>query len=304
MIAWLLTSLVLATTPAPPRSANYEEIANLKDFSPLSFEPWSRSGLLGLTGRDGLYVFDPASPGSVPRLVASENVGSARWSPDGGWLVIQVGPRLITIRTSDSTRDTVYAGETLWPYLWASDGRIYGWSRPHDSGRVVVDPPARWRAEHPEKRVAHATIVITIPGPFGFMPGANPSEWSLPFDRTLVAEPFPGDSLYLVRSAETGSSLVDVHGKVIRTLSDSLALWTSVSSDGRLLIGFQEVETPDGETVAHSILHVGDARGAWSLRLQGAPDGTFPKWAPMDDIFCAEDPIVFSARVGRVVLRP
>ena len=304
MVAELLAISLLATTPAAPQSATYEEIANLQGFSPLSFEPWSKRGLLGLTGRGGLYVFDPAKPGSRPRLVASESIGSARWSPDGGWLVVSKGNSLITIRVSDSARDTVYTGGSpLWPYLWASDGRIYGWSGHRPSGRVVVDPPARWRAEHPEPREAHATILTVIPGPFGFMPGANPSEWSLPYDRIMVADPFPGDSLFLVWG-NGKSSVADVHGREIRQLSHSTALWTSVSSDGRLVIGFREIETADGETIAHSILHVGDAQGRWFLRLQGARDGVLPKWAPNDYVFCAEDPITFSTRVGRVVLKP
>jgi hypothetical protein len=318
MILNLLAATILAATPARPATATYESLASLKRFQPLRLEPWSSRGLLGLIGSGGMYVFDLSHPKSPPRLVALERVHHARWSPDGGWLLFEVGRsagdfRLVTLRVSDSARDTVYTGQELWPYVWASDGRIYGWTRSRSPRtRVAIDPPQRWHREHPEPRKPHAMLLI--PDPFGFMPGPSPSEWSLGVPAMghegsmLLRNPFPGDSLYLVtiltNSARGRASVIDTRGRVVREIGDSLAEWTSVSADGRLVIGDQEVETPDGENLAHALLYVGDTEGVWSVRLRGAPDGVSPTWAPRDYVFCAQDPGPDVLRIGRVILEP
>src|SRR5262249_10625737 len=153
--------------------------------------------------------------------------------------VFEAKSHLITVRASDSARDTIFSGDNVWAYVWASDGRIYGWtgSVAHRR-RIAVDPPPRWRAEHPEPREAHP-VIVKLFHPFGFMPGANASEWSLPVDAAHVylGNALPGDSLYLVTGEVAGqrrraSSFIDLHGRFVRETGDSLAIWTSVSSDG------------------------------------------------------------------------
>jgi hypothetical protein len=317
----LLIATVLATAPAPPRVATYETIADLKGFTISGVDAWSSTGLLVVEGSAGICLFDPARPKEPPKPLAVR--GSPRWAPEADWLVVEAANMragtgasnfcLVAVRLSDSAKDTIYTGAELWPYVWASDGKIYGWTRARGHGmRVAVEPPAEWKREHPESRRVHA-VLFGVPDPFGFVPGANPSEWSLPFSSMghegsiFLRNAYPGDSLYLatiIGRSWPRSAVIDLHGRVVREVGDSLAEWTSVSSDGRLLIGYEEIDNPQGENILHSFLHVGDAEGSWSLRLREAPDGVLPQWSPSDYIFFARDPIADVLRIGRVTLRP
>ena len=305
----LFVSILAAVQPAPqPVAVRYEPIAELKNYSPTSFEPWSPKGLLALTGRDGLSVFDPRQPTQSPRRIALAGY-DARWSPEGDWILFQSGrgatSRLIAVQVADAWADTIYTGEDLWPYVWASDGRIYGWLRTRSHPRVSIGPPRRWLEEHKsEKRVPHA---ILLPMGIGFMPGAAPSDWILPIydPRTasvLLRNTFPGDSLYLAMVTGKGASVIDTRGNLVRTIPmDSVSDWWSVSADGQLLLGDREILTPDGENLADAVLFVGDATGSWATRIEGAPSGITPFWSRQGDLFCAKDPVTDVVHVGRVV---
>jgi hypothetical protein len=297
--------------------ATYESIQDLEGYKPLAFQPWSPDGrLLALIGKRGeLYVWDVTQPERPPRMLAPKANELARWSPDGGWLLFEgydrnVAIRQIAVRISDAHADTLLLPK-VWPVWWASDGNIYGWAGEQPlRHRVVIDPPKLWLSEHwaphPDKAVLFSD--------FGFLPGPKPQEWGLAVMRepgvqyVLLRNAFPGDSLYLAQ--EGGSHpmwikncVLNLRGNVVRELGRSDGVdWTSVSADGKYLLGEVELDTPgDAE---HSVLYVGDSRGESSTRLDHAPEGVSPHWAPHGYLFCARDLVAGVVHVGRIRFEP
>jgi hypothetical protein len=332
LLMWVASPGAWAAT-AP--SATYESIRDLKGYRPLAFEPWSPSGrYLGMIGRKGeLRVWDAGQPEQSPRVVARHADELARWSPDGGWLLFEGLDKteshcLIAVRLSDASRDT-FPFPLAWPYLWASDGRIYGWTggpqvaieQPHDhwlKHRVVAGPPKLWSSDHPGPNPGKAVLFSS----FGFLPGPKPTEWDLAINRdpavkyVILESAFPGDSLFLAivggsTAASSRNCVMDLRGNVIREIKDpneadvggcmERADWNSVSADGKYLIGAREKKHwPFVNGEPHSIVYVGDTRGQWSTPVRGALEGAGPRWAPNGYEYCAEDHIAGVLRVGRI----
>ena len=243
-------------------------------------------------------MLDASRPQNGPRLVLKGHT-YVYWSPDGRWLAGLERPDFVTqimigVSVTGSQRDTVYDGPKLWPFLWASDGNIYAWELDSRERRRFT-PPAAWRSGWKSQR-ARPELVFGRGSLRRFVGGPEAQETNLPSIDSLAApgtislyDHSPDGTRYLIHGPGTRthageSFLIDDQGRILRSLGWRIR-WTSLSRDGRLVVGDQEVD--NGHTIASSKLFVGDARARWQmlLRSRGIPmnpwlsrEGNFIVW--------------------------
>jgi hypothetical protein len=81
------------------------------------------------------------------------------------------------------------------------------------------------------------------------------------------------------------SAVVNGDGEVITDFGDTSASSvvgfeaTSVSSDGRYVVGYHMVD--DGHAISSSRLYLSDATNTWRVPIESAPDGTSVRLSPV-----------------------
>ena len=253
---------------------------------PARLAPWSpRETLLALTGPDGIYVFDAGQPRRAARRIVACQDAYVSWSPDGTWLACALlDPRaqwetIVAVPAAGGNQDTLYNGQTVWPFLWASDGYIYCWQSGPDGSQIRqrLSPPARWQSRYFQPFEASPALVLNSrSGPLSYRRfdcSPQPTETNLPALDSLAAcgnlllrEHFPTNRQWLMTGPGGETLIVDEDGRVVRSFPRGIT-WSSVSADGRFLAGYREVDTE--ADVASAQLFIGDALGTWAAAVDG-----------------------------------
>lgn len=285
-----------------PESATFHETTSLDGSFPYP-DPWSPAGqLLALNTPSGLVVLDAAHPSERPRRIFDQQVGEIAWSPDGTWIAFQV--KTITRDTGDipirrallaapadgtgSPAVVVDHKDDLGHFVWASDGNLYIWTR-RDGMRSRTEPPSGWRQERIVPRTLRAIPIRE---------GASRNQWVRVFDADLPAleRPIPHtrvpDGCRVIPHAifPSGAVLATAWGGGIRA-STTIVLaptgeivesfdpisptggfyGTSVSANGRFVLGQSQVEDSSGHSIVSSELLIADPSARWTLPISGTP---------------------------------
>jgi hypothetical protein len=319
------TAGVAETTEARPQRAVYRRLVALPrgwnmPFCPAGGSPWSPDGRLLAVGNGlELAVFDVTRPQEAPRVIftaAPPTNMTISWAPDGRWIAchaktywhpsdrggVRIADLLWAIPVAGG-RPVLVDEVDAWPFLWASDGYIYGWK-----GRVVQKyaAPDPWRAGNPATRSTSPRLVYTLgQGTVLFTPGDPPRTVRVPptIGNVFEGDPLPDGGGFLIKRFYCGrgqppyGAVVSVGLEPLSSLDgpareDSsgtdLELFapTSVSADGRYVLGFYEVDRD--EDVAKAVVYVVDSGGRWRLPVEGAVYSTRPECSPRGNFLALE----------------
>jgi hypothetical protein len=312
-------TLADAISAGPPHATLRPVIELPPDWSlgNTAVDPWSPNGrYVALRRSDGLYVLDLDHLGSPPRQVLDRIVPYHVWSPDGNWLLCRVQTpeewakgfhSLVAVPVDSGVPEAVIEKADIGPFVWASDGRIHFWYR-NGPARGMLQAPVTWQIRNPLPQVMKSTLV--------WIPQSKTSRGrlrrftaELREDTATTALSGPGvrlvspnqafndGSRFLVSIHEDGkksySAVVDRDGKVLNRLAGTGAaagvMPTSVSPDGRYVIGYAEDSV--GESVTAAPLFLGDSANSWWVRVDSDLNGVNPRFSPSAYLLAFEDPV-------------
>lgn len=309
--------LLLATDLCPARAASApaaretratftsaihstDQIANCS----IGASPWSpRANLLALATSQGLALLDMDTLPPRQRLLCTSAKlvqYKVAWSADGRslaclmhFVAFPVRPgapddSLFVIDVASGARHFVHAG-WVWPFFWASDGGLYGWTSPRDEDAPIrlLAPAAHAPASHLREQtlITHAVRPL-----LRFTPGDPPTVQAVEgFDMLFQRSGFPDGKRYLVSRMASDPKernlVLDSTGKILKHLDGkfpdprggrSLEYFSacSVTSDGLYVGGFCEVDSPDGDNIARAPVFLVAVEGDARIPLLGAPDAT------------------------------
>lgn len=315
----------LGSEVRPPRSARFRPLASLPTwrlpYCPAGGSPWSSDGkLLALTNGQVLAVFDAMHPEEPPKVVHISSPPTnmtISWSPVGRWIACHTksytrpeGARGVVITDSlwavpvDEGRAVPVATRDVWPFLWASDGYIYGWE-----GTTIerFPPPNPWRARNPVTAQRITRVVYTLgQGTVFFTPGNPPTAVRVPtsIGHVFEGDPFPGGGLFIIRRYAYGpgtpayGAVVDVRGVEHASLDgpareDSSGTnlgpafgATTVTADGQYVLGYYEVDRD--EDVAKAVVYVVGRNGGSRIPVEGACYSVQPECSPRGNYLALE----------------
>jgi hypothetical protein len=132
--------------------------------------------------------------------------------------------------------------------------------------------------------------------------------WARGVDRThvdLVAPEgsFPDGLRFLATIHQHGrmpyTAIIDRDGHVLRELGDHATFYgTSVSRDGRYVIGFREIGSPVGDDIVGAPLYLSDANAKWVIPVEGGFHGLWPRFSPKDFLLAFANPATGHVHVG------
>jgi hypothetical protein len=291
-----------------PSRVRFREIRTLPGALFPHREPWSVRGqtiVFNAVEDGGLHAFDLARPDEPPRQLTGLPVEAIAWSPDGAWLLgrqrLEWGrnrpERLVAIPLSGSRapEELVRADREFGPFFWATDGHPYYYSL-RTKELVRVDAPRSWTAEHLSPLPNH-DCYVAVPGTrASSSPAVVRMTDAGPHIRMIVC-PIAGAGRFVIRDEVPGRDILlcwffplggpscsivqDVEGHAQATfrqedssLEDGTVEFgfspTSISSDGRYLVGSRTVE--DGHRMHCATPILADASGTWEVPIDGAPD--------------------------------
>lgn len=313
-----LSNAIVATEPLRAQIVPFAEFSAEWGLPNSAVDPWSPNGrFLALQRAGELYVYDMSRPGEAPRRVLAQNVPYLAWSPDGGWLLcrVQSGEEqqkdlfsLIAVPVDSGGPVTVVAHADVGPFLWGSDGKIYFWHLHADARRELDGPPA-WHAQNSSPRPSK-TFLFWLPQQRSAASGllrrftpeireeASPSGLNRRGIELVSPEGiFPDGQRCLVNIRERGrapyTAIANLDGTVVRELGSHVGpnafIGTSVSPDGRYVIGFREIDS--GDDIAGAPLFLADAAGARVLPIEGGFNGLWPRFSPTGLLVAFEDPV-------------
>jgi len=273
---------------------------------PPGVDPWSPDGrYLALNYNDesrcnnGLFVFDMTHASQPPKSVGGGPSDWYAWSPDGKWLAWALwgynhwGTLMVSSADGKATFGLVQAMQ-FGPFLWTRDERIIFWERPEGSLPNSYPPLPRTtkdRGRIPLSRLAWGNVRTSGRPQHGVSPKSSAA---------LDARQATLASLY-ERTGTQYQVLEDREGKRISLLGasgvrsghspgfaeeDDRITWTSGSSDGASVVGYQLAVAID--EVTGSELYVADLRSMQpgDSIVSGIPlgvgDGTWPRFSPRD----------------------
>lgn len=121
---------------------------------------------------------------------------------------------------------------------------------------------------------------------------------------------FPDRERFLVtmfREPQSPTAVVlDASGRVLAQIGENTGpdrfIGTAISSDGRFVIGYWEVD--DGDRVLDARLVLADAQGRWSSAIDPAVRGVLPQSAPRGKRVAYTDPVTGRVHVGELEVSP
>jgi hypothetical protein len=306
-----------AITIAHPTSASFAHLRTLSGawhLPPNSVEAWSPvSDLLVLCGPEGLYAFDAEHPSEEPTLLLDRHVTYWSWSPDSRWLACLVADgddarqglgTLLGVPIQGGPSIVLLARAQIAHFTWASAQGIFYWDGFSPVAKTVPIP-LECQPHVPWPPIARTELFSTWDAFNRCWEGhrfVGLTAQDEPFfqDSTLLApshvaarSSFPDGQHDLVKVYANGSpsmaAVVDSAGNVVRSFSsDGTFEPTSVSADGRFIIGYKPVF--DGETLTSSGLSLGDTAGLWTLPITGASMALTPRLSHSGYFVTYQDP--------------
>ena len=310
--------------PGAPPTARFYAIAAFDSLDIVGPGAWSPRGerLALRCWTSALYVWDARRPSRQPLQVlrAAEAIHSVSWSPDGSWLVAwvagaepQARTAIIAARATGGAEVVMSEEAGIRGAAWGPDGRIYAWiGRRHRA----MDPPAAWRppaglrlAPPPVLEVADDLSLrlrhwAPAPGEEPLLAGADLR--AAVGTRATLMDLLPDGSRYLIGlSRDTTATwlVVDADGRTVSDLRRSGLSFqpTSLSSDGRLVVGFSGRWGRDAGWVGTG-LRVADAGGAWVIPVAGTGEAMAPQLSRSGGFIAFSDRERGGTSVGRMVL--
>jgi len=322
-ITWLDGSGAGGGGSAP--AATFQSLATLQGRLPVD-SPWSPTDQrLAFLGADGaLYIFDAATPAVPPTLVlpsSSDYIINRyiSWSPDGQWIAcrtqevgdVRAGLASIVARNAAGTGPitTLLRGE-VGRFTWAANGTIYCWDT--SRRRTTVSPPTEWQPGTPpavERPFLQPLPSTNALSEFRTRPQEHERQLTLQATNVYAAfavDAFPDMQKYVITVQDNTrgfySAVVDQDGNVVVDLGGQVGAngftATSVSPDGRYVLGFHEVD--QDETIAGARLYLVAADGAWRIPVEPAIDGLDPKFARTGDLIAFMELSTGGIRVGHL----
>jgi hypothetical protein len=272
--------------------------------------PWSpRANVLALATSRGLALLDMDTVPPRQRLLCTRAAATQykiAWAADGqrmaclahlvGSFPVRPGApddSLFVIDIASGARHFVHAG-WVWPFFWASDGGLYGWTSPQENDAPVqlLAPAARSTSSH----LGEQTLITQATRPLvRFTPGNPPTVQAVEgFDNLFQRSGFPDGKRYLISRLASDpmerNLVLDASGRILKHLDGRfrdprggrpLRYFSacSVTSDGLYVGGFCEIDTPDGENIARAPVFLVAMQGDARLPLVGAPDATKVEFA-------------------------
>ena len=284
------------------------------------FEPWSPDGrYLIVRNMQGVHLLDRTLLKVRPRLILAEPRPAAfAWSPDSRWLLCKTeedrsGIASLVAMSVDGARSIPILQRTKVSSIlfWGSDGHVYSWSK-NNFSRETLDLPKEINLRGPFERTTKLIRVSSLglrrlesdahglhderaiaPGSISDLSTAYPRA-SFPDGRRflILIDQYQGSSY---------SAVINDEGRVLHLLGkksfDPDQIYaTSVTPDGRFIIGFRSVEAGDQGVVGAPIFLV-DPQGTWIVRVEGGFNGSYPRCSPKEYVLAFEDPVA-----GKVVV--
>jgi hypothetical protein len=183
--------------------------------------------------------------------------------------------------------------ENLGHIQWGDDGYVYYWaSSSGERGRL--DPPRSWvRGNDFRSDRKTRLMVVDDPG----IKASRAHRFTAEPRRTVedvvltrfnsqtsvyYQDTFPGNDRFLVliydRVGTPSSAIIDVEGDILtdygRYSAERGFYGTSVSADGRLVVGHHAIDAVGGfDTTLSSELYIADPSDRWRLKVSNAPMG-------------------------------
>jgi hypothetical protein len=275
-------------------------------------------GLLAVDSAGTLAVFDASRPQDPPKTLltmpAPTNI-TVSWSRDGQWIAcktktysqprhagIAIAESLWAIPAAGGRPKLIQGGVEVWPFLWGSDGFLYGWV---GTRTFRFAPPTSLASENPDATARTPSLALLPRQEIVRITAGDPPEVvPLPqLGRVLQRGRFPDGRRFLMTRLEPGQGprnvVVDATGRILAGLDGSARedssgtplgyfTATSVTADGQYVAGFYEVDTKAGEDIAKAVVFLTDATGRSRLPVDGAPYSTRIECSPTGHWVAAE----------------